>query len=58
MVLTMWKVTEFGSFDPARQKLFINLNLILHENAPVNDMAAKSQVGCINYELKNTSNQS
>ena len=30
----------------------------LRENAPVNDMAAESQVGCINYELKNTSNQS
>ena len=45
-------------FDPARQKLFIDLNLGLRENASINDMAAESQVGCINYELQNTSNQS
>ena len=50
-------VSKFGNFDPARQKLFINLNLGLRENAAINDMAAESQVGCINYELKNTSNQ-
>ena len=30
------------------------MNLGLRENAPINDMAAESQVGCINYELKNT----
>ena len=37
---------------------FINLNRGLRENAAVSDMAAESQVGCVNYELKNTSNQS
>ena len=42
-------VSEFGNFDPARQKLFINLNPGLRENAPINDMAAESQVGDMNY---------
>ena len=51
-------VSEFGNFDPARQKLFINLNTGPQENAAINDVAAESQVGCVNYELKNTSNQS
>ena len=50
-------VSEFENFDPARQKLFINLNPGLRKNAAVNDVAAKNQVGCVNYELKNTSNQ-
>ena len=60
MVLTMQcgTVFKFGNFDPARRKLFINLNLGLRKNALINDMAAESQVRCINYELKNTSNQS
>ena len=34
------------------------MNPGLCENAAVNDDAAESQVGCVNYELKNTSNQS
>ena len=56
MALTMWnsRQSELGNFVPARPKLFINLNML----APMNDVAAESQVGCINYELKNTSNQS
>ena len=48
----------FENFDPARQKLFINLYLGFHENAPINDMAVKSQVRCVNYELENVRNQS
>ena len=36
-------VSEFGNFNPARQKQFINLNSGLRENAAVNDMAAESQ---------------
>ena len=32
-------VSEFGNFDPARQKLFINLNPRLRESAAVNDVA-------------------
>ena len=51
-------VSGFRNFDPARQKLFTNLNLGLHKNAPINDMAAEIQVQCISYELKNISNQS
>ena len=51
-------VSEFGNFNPARQKLFINLNPGVRESAAVNDVAAESDVGCVNYELKNTSNYS
>ena len=36
-------------------KNYFNLNLGLRENASISDMAAESQVGRINYELKNTS---
>ena len=46
-------VSEFRNFDSARQNY---VNPGLQEHAAENNVAAESQVGCVNYELKNTSN--
>ena len=60
MVKTFDNVKQYLNWKILIQldKNYINVNLGLRENAPINDMAAESQAGCINYELKNTSNES
>ena len=47
-----WQYLNLEILIKLDKNYFIILNLDLRENAPINDTAAESQVGCINYELK------